>query len=113
KADEKSIWKILEASYYEDGCFSPADDVYKAIISNFHKLFEMTIYAINPKNSEEKQIKKHQELAELFPFHIIQAERRLGEDGTQDNSLSSLISDFFDMNEYELDPRVAEKVKEL
>ena len=113
KADEKSIWKILEASYYEDGCFSPADDVYKAIISNFHKLFEMTIYAINPKNSEEKQIKKHQELAELFPFHIIQAERRLGEDGTQDNSLSSLISDFFDMNEDELDPRVAEKVKEL
>ncbi|CDD27910.1 uncharacterized protein BN815_00055 [Firmicutes bacterium CAG:94] len=113
KADEKSIWKILEANYYEDGCFSPADDVYKAIISNFHKLFEMTIYAINPKNSEEKQIKKHQELAELFPFHIIQAERRLGEDGTQDNSLSSLISDFFDMNEDELDPRVAEKVKEL
>ena len=112
KADEKSIWKILEANYYEDGCFSP-DDVYKAIISNFHKLFEMTIYAINPKNSEEKQIKKHQELAELFPFHIIQAERRLGEDGTQDNSLSSLISDFFDMNEDELDPRVAEKVKEL
>ena len=113
KADEKSIWKILEASYYEDGCFSPADDVYKAIISNFHKLFEMTIYAINPKKPEEKQSKKLTELAELFPFHIIQAERRLGEDGTQDNSLSSLISDFFDMSEDELDPSVSEKVKEL
>ena len=51
----------------------------------FHKLFEMTIYAINPKNAEDKQIKKQKELSELFPFHIIQAERRLGEDGTQDN----------------------------
>lgn len=73
----------------------------------------MTIYAINPKNAEDKQIKKQKELSELFPFHIIQAERRLGEDGTQDNSLSSLISDFFDMSEDELDPSVSEKVKEL
>lgn len=113
KADEKSVWKILEPSYYENGNFTPADDVHNAIISNFNKLFEITIYAINPKNPEETQIKKHKELAELFPFHIIQAERRLGEDGTQDNSLSSLISDFFDMSEDELDPNVAEKIKEL
>lgn len=113
KADEKSVWKILEPSYYENGNFTPADDVHNAIISNFNKLFEITIYAINPKNPKETQIKKHKELAELFPFHIIQAERRLGEDGTQDNSLSSLISDFFDMSEDELDPNVAEKIKEL
>lgn len=113
KADEKGIWEILEPNYYENGSFSPAEDVHNAIISNFHKLFEMTICAINPKNSEEKQSKKQKELAELFPFHIIQAERRLGEDGTQDNSLSSLISDFFDMSEDELDPSVSEKVKEL
>ena len=86
KADEKGILKILEPNYYENGSFSPADDVHNAIISNFHKLFEMTICAINPKNPEEKQSKKQKELAELFPFHIIQAERRLGEDGTQDNS---------------------------
>lgn len=113
KADEKSIWKILEPSYYVNGIFSPDDDVHNAIISSFQKLFEMTIYAINPKNAEDKQIKKQKELSELFPFHIIQAERRLGEDGTQDNSLSSLISDFFDMSEDELDPSVSEKVKEL
>ena len=113
KADEKSIRKILEPSYYVNGIFSPDDDVHNAIISSFHKLFEMTIYAINPKNAEDKQIKKQKELSELFPFHIIQAERRLGEDGTQDNSLSSLISDCFDMSEDELDPSVSEKVKEL
>ena len=113
KTDENSIWKILEPDYYNNGSFSPADDVHNAIISNFYKLFEIVIYAINPKKPEEKQRKKQKELAELFPFHIIQAERRLGEDGTQDNSLSSLISDFFDMSEDELDPSVAEKVKEL
>ena len=113
KADEKSVWKILEPSYYKNGNFTPVDDVHNIIISNFNKLFEIAIYAINPKNPEETQIKKQKELAELFPFHIIQAERRLGEDGTQDNSLSSLISDFFDMSEDELDPNVAEKVKEL
>lgn len=113
KADEKSLWKILEQSYYKDGSFAPADDAHNAIISNFHKLFEMTIYAVNPKNPEERQSKKQKELAELFPFYIIQAERRLGEDGTQDNSLSSLISEFFDMSEEDLDPSVAEKVKEL
>ncbi len=113
KTDEKSIWKTLEQSYYKDGIFAPADDAHNAIISNFHKLFEMTIYAVNPKNPEEKQIKKHKELAELFPFRIIEAERRLGEDGTQENSLSSLISEFFDTSEEDLDPSVAKKVKEL
>lgn len=113
KADEKGIWKILEPNYYVNGNFSPSADVHNAIISNFRRLFEMKIYAINPKNTEDKQIKKQKELAELFPFHIIQAERRLGEDGTQDNSLSSLISDFFDVSEDELDPSVSEKVMEL
>lgn len=113
KADEKSIWKILEPSYYKNETFFPADDDHNSIISNFHKLFEMTIYAINPKKTDEKQIKTQKELAELFPFQIIQAERRLGEDGTQKNSLSSLISDFFDMSDDKLDPSIVKEVKEL
>ena len=46
-------------------------------------IHELTVYAVNPKNPEEKQVKKHKELKELFPFHIIPAERLLGEDGTQ------------------------------
>ena len=93
---ETSIWKILEPTYYKNGSFSLSDDTHNAIINNFQKLFETTIYAINPK-SKERQSKKQSELTELFPYLIIQAERRLGEDGTQDNSLSSLISDFFDI----------------
>lgn len=113
KADEKGLWKILEESYYKDGSFAPDDDAHNAIITNFHKLFELTVYAVNPKNLEEKQIKKHTELKALFPFHLIPAERLLGEDGSQKSSLSALISEFFDMSEDELDPSVAEKVKEL
>ena len=109
KADENGVRRILEPNYYVNGSFSPAD----AIINNFHKLFEMTIYAVNPKDAEDKQIRKQKELAELFPFRIIRAERRLGEDGTQDNSLSSLISDFFDMSEDELDSSVAKEAKKL
>lgn len=112
KVDEKGLWKILEESYYKDGSFAP-DDAHNIIITNFQKLFELTIYAVNPKNPEEKQIKKHKELEELFPFHIIPAERILGEDGTQNSSLSALISDFFNTSEEELEPSVAEKVKEL
>ncbi len=113
KADEKGIWKILKESYYKEDTFSPDSDAYKAIISNFKKLFEFIIYAVNPKNPEEKQIKNFSELKELFPFHIIPAERLLGEDEAQNNSLSALISDFFDLGEDELDSSVVEKVKEL
>ena len=113
KADEKALWKLLEESYYKDGVFTLDDDTHNAIVANFYKLFELTVYAVNPKIPEEKQVKKHKELKELFPFHIIPAERLLGEDGTQNSSLSALISDFFDMSEAELDPDVAEEIKRL
>ena len=113
KPDEKVLWRTLEESYYPNGVFVPSDEARDVISTNFSKLFELVIYAVNPKNPKETQIKKHKELEELFPFHIIPAERLLGEDGTQNSSLSSLISEFFEMNEEELDPSVAEKVKEL
>ena len=113
REDEKHLWQILEGSYYKDGTFAPDGDAYKSIISNFNKIFDLTIYAVNPKNPEEKQIKKRKELEDLFPFHIIPAERLLGEDGTQNSSLTTLISEFFDLSEDELDPSVSEKVKEL
>ena len=113
REDEKHLWQILEGSYYKDGTFAPDGDAYKSIISNFKKIFDLTIYAVNPKNPEEKQIKKRKELEDLFPFHIIPAERLLGEDGTQNSSLTTLISEFFDLSEDELEPSVSAKVKEL
>ena len=62
------------------------------------------------KKSKSKSTKNWKS---FFPFHIIPAERLLGEDGTQNSSLSALISDFFDMSEDELDPSITKKVKEL
>ena len=113
KEDEKALFDILKESYYKEDNFSPEEYAHTSIVSNFPKLFELTIYAVNPKNVEERQIKKQSELKELFPSYLIPAERLLGEDGTQKSSLSELISEFFDMSEEELDPTIADKVKEL
>lgn len=114
RPDEKALRERLEDSYYKDGVFAPDEDSRDAVINNFAKLFELTIYAINPKNIEEKQIKKQKELQDLFPYRIIQAERTLGEDGVQqDDPLASLISSFFDMQEDDLDPSLSEEILKL
>lgn len=87
-------------------------DCRNAIVDAFEKLFELKIYAINPAN-EKKQIKKLKELQDLFPFYCIPAERTLGEDDKQRDSLANLISDFFDMNEEDWDEDLYEKIHNL
>lgn len=113
KSDEKTLLTLLESSYYKDGAFSPSEDAHKVLADNFGKLFGLTVYAINPNNQDDKQVKSHKELHDLFPFHAIPAERVLGEDDTHKSSLGSLISGFFDMSEGDLDPEVAEEIKRL
>ena len=102
KADEKALWQALESSYYRDGTFICDQESCKAIGDNFNKIFRQNIYAINPKDVENKQIKTLKELQDLFPLHIIPAERVLGEDDTHNSSLGSLISSFFDDDEADL-----------
>lgn len=113
KTDEKTLWALLESSYYKDGAFAPNEEAHDVLADNFGKLFGLTVYAINPNNLEDKQVKSQKELHDLFPFYAIPAERVLGEDDTQNSSLGSLISGFFDMSEGELDPEVAEEIKRL
>lgn len=113
KTDEKTLWALLESSYYKDGAFSPSEEAHEVLVDNFDKLFGLTVYAINPNNMEDKQVKSQKELHDLFPFHTIPAERVLGEDDTHNSSLGSLISGFFDMSEADLDPEVAEEIKML
>ena len=113
KTDEKTLWALLESSYYKDGAFSPSEEAHAVLVDNFDKLFGLTVYAINPNNMEDKQVKGQKELHDLFPFHTIPAERVLGEDDTHNSSLGSLISGFFDMSEADLDPKVAEEIKML
>ena len=113
KTDEKTLRALLESSYYKDGAFSPNEEAHDVLADNFGKLFGLTVYAINPNNLEDKQVKSQKELHDLFPFHAIPAERVLGEDDAQNSSLGSLISGFFDMSEGDLDPEVAEEIKRL
>lgn len=49
----------------------------------------------------------------LFPFSFIRAERSLGEDGVQNGTLSTLISNFFKLEKDDLNPEIATKVLEL
>lgn len=113
KTDEKTLWALLENCYYKDGTFSPNEEAHNVLADNFGKLFGLTVYAINPNNLDDKQVKSQKELHDLFPFHAIPAERVLGEDDTHNSSLGSLISGFFDTSEAELDPDVAEEIKKL
>lgn len=87
-------------------------DYRNIIVDAFEKLFELKIYAINPAN-ENRQIKKLKELQDLFPFYFIPAERTLGEDDKQRDSLANLISDFFDMKQEDWDEDLIEKIREL
>lgn len=111
--DEKRIREVFEKNYNVADTQAAHNHIHDVILLNFQKLFEWSIYAVNPKNKEETQIKKHKELIDLFPFDIIPAERLLGEDENQNDTLSALISDFFHVSEDEFDPDIAKKVKEL
>ena len=115
KMDEETLRKKIEPCFYTDGKFTPESiDAHDAVVDYFSQMFEMVIYAINPQNNEDRQIKSTRELTDLFPFYSIPAERVLGEDGTQNNSsLAKLITTFFEVKEDELDPKVSEQVVKL
>lgn len=115
KIDEGKLRELFKDSCYYEGKFDPkVEEMQDLLVSNFSRLFGLTIYAINPKNLEDRQVKSHRELEELFPYYPIPAERILGEDGSQKNeSLSSLIADYFSLSEEDLSPDIVEKVKEL
>lgn len=83
-------------------------------MANFSKIFGLNIYAVNPKDAKERQLKEHKELTNLFPFYTIPAERMLGENGDHSsNSLGTLISSYFSVDVENLDPKVVDEVKEL
>ena len=116
KIEEKALWDLFEKSCYDDnGNYSPViHEIHSLISENFEKLFELTLYAVNPNDANDRQIKSKKEVSDLFPLYSIPAERVLGEDGNQNNSsLSSLIADFFDLSEDDLSPDIANEVRTL
>lgn len=83
------------------------------IASRFNDFFEMKIYAVNPNGEDDKQIKSLRELQELFPCLFIPAERVLGEDEAMKNSLSELISNFFNSKIGDLDESIIQQINSL
>ena len=110
KANEKEFRDTFKLSGEETVNENDLSDILK---SNFSGLFDIVIYAVNPQKRDERQVKKIKELQDLFALRVIPAERRLGEDGSQNSSLSKLISEFFNNREEDLDSDIAEKILEL
>lgn len=115
KLDEITFFKLFESAYYNNESFSPNFETYRDICkSNFEKIFGLKIFAVNPKNDKDIQIKTQNELISLFPFFYIPAERILGEDGLQNkSSLGKLISDYFSVDADKLPQNVTTEINTL
>lgn len=115
KMDENSLRALFHPCFYKNGIFTHNYPEIREICSaNFIKLFELSIYAINPKDINDIQIKSQKELSELFPFYPIPAERVLGEAAEQNhNSLGGLINSYFSMDIEKIDPEIKKEVLNL
>lgn len=115
KVSEETLRAMFESCFFENDSFVyKPEDVRNICMSNFSKIFGLNIYAVNPQDDREKQLKEQKELTNLFPFYSIPAERMLGESGDHSsNSLGVLISSYFSVDVDNLDPKVVDEVKEL
>ena len=89
------------------------NDVLNVLKKKYVDLFEFNVFAVNPKNKDDKQLKTLNELKLLFPVYMISAERTLGEDENHNNSLSSLITSYFKLETSCLDHKLQSKIEEL
>lgn len=71
KTDENKLRELFKESCYSGGKFTPkTEEMHDVLVSNFTRLFGLTIYAVNPKNLEDRQVKSHRELEDLFTRFI-------------------------------------------
>lgn len=112
KDAEKLLSRFFQA-VLPNGVEITQDDIRDMMRNNFSNLFKPVIYAVNPRNPEERQQKTPGELSDLFHIWSIPAERSLGESDKQQNSLTSLISTFFDMQEEDIEPELLENLRSL
>ena len=116
KLDENALFALFETACCMDGKFEPNLDRIRGICkASFAKIFGLKIFAINPNDYKDIQTKTQTELASLFPFYAIHAERELGEDGMQKDkdSLAKLISSYFSVNIDELSSEISTEIKTL
>lgn len=115
KMNEDQLYHTLEPYFYINGEFKyDCEKVREALIASYNFLFGLVVSAVNPNDHTDTQVKNNKDLSVLFPLYIVPAERTLGEDGNQNSgSLSTLITNYFDVNIENIDPNIVNEVKEL
>lgn len=113
KQNEEYIRNLFREKNFSKKELVSQDDVLDVLKKKYVDLFEFNVFAVNPKNEDDKQLKTLNELKLLFPVYMISAERTLGEDENHNNSLSSLITSYFKLETNSLDPKLQSKIEEL
>lgn len=113
KQNEEYIRNLFREKNFSKKNLVPQYDVLDVLKKKYMDLFEFNVFAVNPKNKDDKQLKTLNELKLLFPVYMISAERTLGEDENHNNSLSSLITSYFKLETSYLDPKLQSKIEEL
>lgn len=89
------------------------EDIRDVLNDNFKQMFELKIFAVNPKDESDFQEKSIKELRSLFPLYFIDAERLLGENETSNDTLSKLISNFFTAKETDYSSAISSNIHQL
>lgn len=113
KQNEEYIRNLFRGKNFSKKKLVTQNDVLDVLTKKYVDLFEFNVFAVNPKNEDDKQLKTLNELKLLFPVYMISAERTLGEDENHNNSLSSLITSYFKLEINSLDPKLQSKIEEL
>jgi len=91
------IYEIRSNKEYIDG----DDTVRKSIIRDnlaitFSSFYKLSVYAVNPINEEDKQLKTQEELKNLLSIHFVRAERAMDESDEGNNRpLEKLLDRIF------------------
>ena len=92
----------------------PLEFIQKTIKKRFSDFLSLSIEAINPKDTLDRQIKSRNELCDLFPVYIIRAERGMDESETgSKNPLSPILSRLFKTDIDEMYPEIQGEVQNL
>lgn len=113
KQNEEYIRNLFRGKNFSKKKLVTQNDVLDVLTKKYVDLFEFNVFAVNPKNEDDKQLKTLNELKLLFPVYMISAERTLCEDENHNNSLSSLITSYFKLEINSLDPKLQSKIEEL
>lgn len=114
QADSPSNGQSDSNVFNQSGIESPLTKVHQEIFAKLGNMFEQVIYAVYPReNSQYRVTKTQDELSRLFPCYLIPAERELGENETRNNSLTPLISSFFESDYQAKTPEITQRMQEL